>query len=343
MINIYVIKSVHLPMRAKSIDITVNKIRNIMKTQKIDSHIAYITSPTVEDIQANIAEYNKNIDLTEEIEDEDFKKLQTKFNLAQISNLIKHKKAYELIKNSTNKHNLILEDDVILLDDFVNNFNDFLKLLNKIEYDILFTCVSNNNNTTINKRLDIELSTINFKILFAKSSYILTPATAEKLYNYLSTIRFTIKTSLSKYIYDNRNDLQSYVLNKHTLLEGSKLGVFSSMVNPANQQLQNNKYVEMVNLYNKYDTDETIFEDILDFHNKHGKTNPEFQHLIGLMYYKKNDYNKALEYLQDAVINLKKNEGYVPVFNEILNNCINMHKFCQDDIKECFTKPGIYC
>ena len=42
MINIYVIKSDHLPMRAKSIDITVNKIRNIMKAQKIeDTESAY--------------------------------------------------------------------------------------------------------------------------------------------------------------------------------------------------------------------------------------------------------------------------------------------------------------
>lgn len=341
MINIYVIKSEHLPNRSKSIDITINRLCNLMKTQKINSNINYITTPTMEEIQKDIVEYNKQIDLTENIEDEDFKKLQNKFNLAQISNLAKHKKAYELIKNTTNKHNLIIEDDVILLDDFINNFNDFLKLLNKIEYDILFTCISNNNNT--DKRLDIELSTINFKILLSKSSYFLTPATAEKLYNYLSTIRFTIKNSLSKYIYDNKDNLQSYVLNKHTLLEGSKLGFFISTVNPTNQQLQNNKYIEMINLYNKYDSGEVKFEDILDFHTKHGKNNPEFLHLIGLIYYKKNDYNKALEYIQDAVINMKKIEGYIPVFNEILNNCINMHKYCQDDINECFKKPGIYC
>lgn len=340
MINIYIIKSEHLPMRAKSIDITVNKLRSLMKAQKIDSHISYITTPTVEDIQKNINDYNNKIDLTETIEDEDFKKLQNKFNLAQISNLFKHKKAYEFIKNSTNKHNLILEDDVIILDDFINNFNDFLKLLNKIEYDILFTCISNNNG---GKRLDIELSTINFKILLSKSSYVLTPETAEKLCNYLEPIRFTIKHSLSKFIYDNKDTLQSYVLNKHLLLEGSKLGLFISTVNPTNQQLQNNKYIEMINLYNKYDTNEAKFEDILDFYTKNGKTNPEFQHLIGLIYYKKNDYNKALEYLQDAVLNMKKLEGYIPVFNEILNNCINMHKFCQDDITECFKKPGIYC
>jgi hypothetical protein len=340
MINIYIIKSAHLPVRAKSIDITINKIRNMMKSQKIESNVIYITTPSVEEIEKNIEEYNKQINLTENIEDEDFKKLQNKFNLAQISNLIKHRKAYELIKNSNNKHNLIIEDDAVILDDYVNNFNDFLKIINKIEYDILFTCISNNNTTA--KRIEIELSTISFKILLCKSSYFITPSTATKLYDYLQVIRFTLKNSLSKYIYDNRDNLQSYVLNKHTILEGSKIGIFSSTIHPTNPQLQNNNYIEMINLYNKFDTDETIFDEILEFYNKNGKMNPEFQHLVGLLYYKKNDYNKALEYLQDAVMNIKKKEGYIPVFNEILNNCINMHKFCQDDIKDCFNKPGIY-
>ncbi len=341
MINIYVIKSEHLPIRAKSIDITVGKISNLMKLQNIESNITYITKPTTDEIEKNIVEYNKIINLTEEIEDKDFKSLQNKFNLAQISNLMKHKKAYEMIKNSNNTHNLIIEDDVLLLDDYTDNFNDFLKLLNKIEYDILFTCISNNNTKT--KKINIELSSIHFKILMTKSSYLITPSAANKLYNYLETIRFTLKTSLSKYIFDNKNTIQSYILNKHTLLEGSKIGMFSSTVNPTNMQIQNNSYIQMIDLYNKFDTDESIFDETLEYFNKNGKTNPEFQHLIGLMYYKKQDYNKALEYLKNAVFNLKKKEGYVPVFNEILNNTINMHKFCQDDINEYFNKPGIYC
>jgi tetratricopeptide (TPR) repeat protein len=126
-------------------------------------------------------------------------------------------------------------------------------------------------------------------------------------------------------------------------VEGSKMGVFSSVVNPANIQIQNNNFIQMIDMYNNYDNDNSLFDKALDHFNKTGKGNPEFLHLMGLLYYKKNDYNKALEYIKDAVFHFKKKEGYIPQFNEILNNCINMYKFCQDDIKECFTKSSIYC
>jgi GR25 family glycosyltransferase involved in LPS biosynthesis len=341
MINIYVIKSEHLQNRWKSIDITVNKIGNLIQSQKMKYSVITITSPTVEEIEKNIADYNNQINLTEEVADEDFKKLQSKFNLAQLSNLLKHKKAYDLIKKSNNKHNLILEDDVLLPEEHYENFSNCLKLLNNIEYDILFTCVSNNNENA--KKLNIELSTVHFKVLPTKSSYFLTPEMASKLHEYLTIIRFTIKPSLSKYVYDNKNSLQSYILNKHTFVEGSKMGVFSSVVNPANIQIQNTNFIQMIEMYNNYDNDNSLFDKALDHFNKTGKGNPEFLHLMGLLYYKKNDYNKALEYIKDAVFHFKKKEGYIPQFNEILNNCINMYKFCQDDIKECFAKSSIYC
>ena len=340
MINIYVIKSEHLQNRWKSIDITVNKIGNLINSQKMKYAVINITSPSVEEIEKNIAEYNNQINLNEEVEDEDFKKLQSKFNLAQLSNLLKHKKAYELIKNSNNKHNLIIEDDVLLPEEHYDNFNNCLKLLNNIEYDILFTCISNNNEQA--KKINIELSNVHFKVLPTKSSYFLTSEMASKLHDYFKIIRFTIKTSLAKFVFDNKNSLRSYILNKHTFIEGSKMGVFSSVVNPSNFQIQNNNYMKMIEYYNTYDNDNSVFEKALDHFNKFGRDNPEFLHLIGLMYYKRNDYNKAMEYIKDAVFQFKKKEGYIPQFNEILNNSINMYKFCQDDIKDCFNKTSIY-
>ena len=74
----------------------------------------------------------------------------------------------------------------------------------------------------------------------------------------------------------------------------------------------------------------------------YGNDNPEFQHILGLMFYKKNRFSESLDAMKSAIYSFKKNEGYVPQFNEILNNCINMHKFCQTDIENCFTKQSIY-
>jgi hypothetical protein len=63
MINIYVIKSEHLQNRWKSIDITVNKIGNLIQLQKMKYSVINITSPTVEEIEKNIADYNNQINL----------------------------------------------------------------------------------------------------------------------------------------------------------------------------------------------------------------------------------------------------------------------------------------
>jgi len=124
-------------------------------------NIFTITTPTIKDVEDNIAEFNKMINLNpDEIHDNDFKNLQTKFNLAQLSNLYKHKRAYEMIKNSSTKHNLIIEDDIILLPEHTNNFKDFMKKLSTYEYDILLMSVSTNNES---EPMDIVMSTLYLK------------------------------------------------------------------------------------------------------------------------------------------------------------------------------------
>jgi len=336
-IDIYVIKSEHLKLRDKLLKQTLVKIERIMKDNNFKPNIINILTPTMEDIEKDINEHNKHINLNpDDITDEDFKKNQTKFNFAQLSNLYKHKKAYEMIKNTTTKYNFIIEDDIILLDDYVGNFKELMKLLNKIDYDILLTCVHTNNNKP---KLDYLLSSVNHKILSSKNSYFISKDTANKLNDYLDTIRFSIKLSISKYIYDNRETIKSYVLNKHTLLESSKLGLVPTSVNGNNLLIQNNNFIEFVNMLNNNETD---IKKVENYYNTNGRDNCDYQHIMGIIYYKNKMYKEALEMLKSGVYNLKKNEGYIAQFTEILNNCINMHQFCQDDIKDCFTKDGIY-
>jgi GR25 family glycosyltransferase involved in LPS biosynthesis len=344
-IDIYVIKSENLIQRKKGIELTLNKLKTIMKKSSYDVNIIYITSPTDKEIELNLSEYNNKINLKDEIEDNDFKQEQTKFNLAQISNLYKHRKAYEMINNSMAKHNFIIEDDIILLDEYINNFSECLELIKRIEYDILFTCISNNTSTG---KINIELTTTLYKILIMKSSYFINKDTAKKLYDYLDIIRFPIRISISKYIYDNKNTIKSYILNKHTLFEGSKLGIYSSTTKTSNFLIQNNYYIDMINILKELENDNNKDEnnEIINKGIKHcklyGNDNPEFQHLLGLMFYKKNRFLESLETMKSSIYSFKKNEGFVPQFNEILNNCINMHKYCQTDIEECFNKPSIY-
>lgn len=148
-----------------------------------------------------------------------------------------------------------------------------------------------------------------------------------------------MKLSLSKFIFDNKENIKSYILNKHTIFEGSKIGIFPTSVNTNNYLIQNNNYVILANMYNNNEQD-------LNKAHKHymefGRDNPDFLHILGLLYFKNKRYKEAIEYLKLAVINFKKNDGYIIQFNETINNCINIHQLYQDDIKECFNKKGLY-
>ena len=336
-IDIYVIRSEHLKKREPILNNIMNNMIEIMKKNNYTVNTINITTPTINEIETNIGEYNKMINLnSDDIHDEDFKKLQTKFNLAQLSNLYKHKKAYEMIKTSTTKHNFIIEDDIIILQEHINNFTDFMKNLSTYEYDILLMSVSNN---TDNEPLDIVMSTLYFKILISKCAYFVSPSMAEKLFNYLDVIRFTLKLSLSKYIFDNKADICAYILNKHTILEGSKLGVFTSSTNTNNFLLQNINFIKIIEMLNNNETD---IKKIENHYNTYGKDNSDFQHILGLIYFKNNKFKEAVDILKSAIINYKNSDGYMIQNNEILNNAINIYQHYQDDIKDCFTKEGIY-
>ena len=337
-IDIYVIKSDHLKKRNELLLKTLDLIYNIMKKYNYNIKIINITTPTIGDIESNLNEYDKKINLNnDDIIDPDFKAAQVKFNLAQLSNLHKHLHAYDIIKKSKTKHNYIIEDDIILLDDHKNNFDNFIKSLHTFDYDILLTCLAMDTNT--NEKINIIPINTYFKILLTKNSYFITPETAEKISDYMNVIRFPMKLSLSKFIFDNKDNLKLVMLNKHTIFEGSKIGIFPTTVNTNNNLIQNNSYIILANMYNNNETDlDKAYKHYMDF----GRDNSDFLHILGLLYFKNKRYKEAIDFLKLAVINFKKNEGYMCQYNEIINNCINIHQLYQDDIKDCFNKKGLY-
>jgi GR25 family glycosyltransferase involved in LPS biosynthesis len=337
-IDIYVIKSEHLKKRCNMLSSTLDLIYNMMTKYNYKVKIINVLTPTIQDIENNLGEYDKKINLNnDEITDPDFKAAQVKFNLAQLSNLHKHIHAYEIIKKSTTKHNFIIEDDIILLEDHKNNFDDFLKSLHSFDYDVLLTCLAMNEDNK--SKINIIPIKNYFKILLTKNSYFITPSTAEKLSEYMNVIRFPMKLSLSKFLFDNKDTLKLYILNKHTIFEGSKLGLFPTSVNTNNYLLQNNSYITLATMYNNNEQDlNKVYKHYMDF----GKDNPDFLHILGLLYYKNKRYKEAIDFLKLAVINFKKNDGYMVQYNETINNCINIHQLYQDDIKDCFNKKGLY-
>ena len=344
---IHLIHTPTLVERKKYLNGTIDYIKNVGEKNNYTIKINIITDPNIEYIDKSIDEFNKRVNYDKE-DDEEFNKTIQKLNSPQISNIEKHRVAFFNInhianlplKNDKDLH-LILEDDVVISHEYTKNFEKLLENIENItEWDILFTCLSNKNEV----ESDITLidSRESFKILLSKSSYFIRPTLADKLNEYLKTFKYNLKVGLSKYIWDNK-DIKSCIVNRHIFLEGSKLGLLLSSVNNNNVLYQNNDFINLARLTNVEDISESVFKDALDIYKRlENLNNADIQHTMGILYYKMKDYNKSKKLLSDSVINMKKNNGYLTNSSEILNNCINMHQYDQDDLEECIKNKGKY-
>jgi hypothetical protein len=340
-INIYLITSEHLKIRFNHLNHQIVKLKGIFDKLDINYNFIQINTPTNKEIENAIDKYKERVNLNkDEITDDDFKNLITPLNTNQLSNFSKQQKALEMIKNSNVKINYIIEDDIMIIDEFIDNFIKLLEKIKTLDFDILLTAIAINDTTNEDKFLN---SYDCFKVLIAKSSYFITNKCAEKLFEYLNKIKFTYKLSLSHFIWENKKDIKSFVYNKNLLFEGSKIGLFTSNTNSNNFLYQNGEYIKLTQIVgnNEY-IEDSVVKQAESIYNSSGKNNPDFQHTMGLIYYKNKDYKRAKEMLIDAVLNLKKADGYISQQNETLNNCINMHQFEQSDIDNVLKLNGVY-
>jgi len=339
-IDVYIITSEHLKFRFSSLNQQIAKLKTILDNNDFKFNFHQINNPSHQEIEKNIKDYKDIVEINKDvINDEDFKNLVIPLNTNQISNFLKHKKALELIKKSNNKFNLIIEDDFIIIDDFINNFNEVLSYIKNGNYDIIFTSISMNED----KPNEFKQTTDFFKIIVAKSSYFITNSCAYKLLDFTTKVRFTYKINLSYFIWNNKETIKSLVFNKNVCFEGSKIGLYPTSTANNNFLYQNSEFVRLNSIIaNKEEVTNEEIKEAEEIYEKSGKNNCDFQHILALAYFKNKDYTKAKTMMIDAVNNLKKNNGLVNQQNEILNNCINIHKFAQNDIENCLKFDGIY-
>jgi GR25 family glycosyltransferase involved in LPS biosynthesis len=344
-LNIYLIHSSELKSRIKYINSTIDMIKKIAEENNYQIKVIIVNDPNKEFIENNIEFYNKSVkyDKEEGIKaDEEFNKLITNLNVLQISNIEKHKAVYKVLQKEDELH-FIIEDDVLVGEDYLNNIRELFKnLKNKFlkEWDILFTCIASINNQSI----ELIDSRIQYKFLLAKSSYFIKPKLAAKLYEYLQIYKYNLKTAISKYIWDNK-DVKSYVLNKHVFLEGSKMGLFPSSLNSQNFLFQNINFVQLTRITNSDHITDEMFNEAEKIYNNPNiiqMKSPDFIHSMGLLYYKRKNYEKAKSFMLESCEKLYEQNGFVPKSSEILNNAINMYQYDQYMLEECKNKKSKY-
>ena len=346
-LNIYVVYSEELENRHGTINSSLSLIKDICVQKNIEMKLNIISEPGKEHINKHINTFNTRVNYDKFADNNIYNDLIMPLNVCQISNFEKHRYIYKLILENTNDISnvddlhLIIEDDIIILKDYINNINEFIDDLNSSQnddWDILFTCLNVVNNPA--KYINInEL----YNIIISKSCYVIkNRELCEKLYEATNTFKLNIKLTLSKLIKDSNYKALSY--NKITFIEGSKLGLYPSSVNPNNYLFLNNNYIELKKISEKKElTEDDIITAEKIYSNSQNINSIDIQNIMGTIYYNYKNYKKAKEYMYTSLNNLKKCKGYtIMKNNEILSNTINIYKYDQDLLEECIASKSKY-
>jgi hypothetical protein len=337
-INIIVIYTISLSNRTQYINSTLTFLKNICEKYNLKVNIIIVDSPNNNDILSDSEKYNKRVNY-DKIENCKYNNNIIPLNPNQISNIEKQRNA--LLKVKENEYNLIIEDDVIISKDYIDNIELLIKNINILEnLDILIT-----SDFIYNENENIELLFFKEydKILISKSSYFINKKTADKLFESTNIFKYDYKVSLTKFLINNEDNMDSRILNKCTFLEGSKVGIFGTSLKNKNFLSQNSQYIELAKLVNLNIIDDNIIKNATDIYKLlENLENPEIDHLYALVHYKSNDINNTKKYLNKAIINMKKNNNYCSKSNEILNNAINIYKLDQEYFEECINLKSKY-
>jgi hypothetical protein len=352
-LNIYIVYSEELENRHTTINSSISLIKDICMQKNIEAKINVISEPGKEHINKYITTFNSRVNYDKFAGNNIYNELITPLNVCQISNFEKHRYIYKLILENTkeseaNELHLIIEDDIIVLKDYIANITELIEdLANTANeaantadaaWDILFTCLNVVNNPA--KYINInEL----YNIIISKSCYIIrNREMCAKLYEATNTFKLNIKLTLSKFLKDNNYIAKSY--NKITFIEGSKLGLYPSAVNPNNYLFLNNNYIALKQLSEKKDlTEDDIKKAEQIYSESLNIQSIDIQNLMGIIYFNYKNYKKAKEYMTTSLNNLKNCKGYsIMKNNEILSNTINIYKYDQDLLAECIVAKSKY-
>jgi hypothetical protein len=341
-LNIYIIYSEELENRHGTINSSINLIKSICIEKNMEVSINIISEPSKDYVNKCINSFNTRVNYDKFTENTIYNDLITPLNVNQISNFEKHRYIYKYILDNfkstdVNDIHLIMEDDIIILNDYINNIKELIDDLKALDvddlnkWDFLFTCLNVSNNPA--RYVDInEL----YNIIISKSCYIIRNRDiCEELYNNTNIFKLNLKLTLSKIIKDKKYKALSF--NKITFVEGSKLGVYTTSVNYNNYLYLNNNYIALKKLSEKTNlTDDDITNAEKIYNDSLNIPSVDIQNIMGIIYYNYKDYKRAKEYMCLSLNNLKRCKGYsIMKNNEIFSNTINIYKYDQDLLEEC--------
>ena len=282
-ITVYFIHSKELSIRKPMCEKLVKTLES-----SFDVSVKYIEDDDPSDI--DMAKIQSCVRLDKPGTNDIFDALVKNLHVRQLSNSLKHYKAYQMIHESDDDYSLVLEDDVLFSDNVNKELLNAISCIKKMKerWHILFTGMPRPVNTAIDKPV-IDTSEI-FKILPVCDSYFVNKKTVKELFDAFAPIRYLTNIQLS-YIIEHKN-IKTFMYSPNIFIDGSKYGVFLSSIESNNKLFLNNEYNKLVGLVNKKEYSE---EDHLEIgtlrKNMQFATHPDIEFQFGLY----ESYNKNHE------------------------------------------------
>lgn len=247
-----------------------------------------------------------------------FSKFVQPLNINNISNYLKHVRAFELIVKADRK-SIVLEDDVIIADDMEQLIEKLLKNDNDIVFcgqpfvetpTESFTPLKNFNDMTL---------------LPSCESYLIQPKIAAIILKCMLPIVYNTNIAISYAI--NANKLSACKMYPNIFIDGSKIGKYSSHINTNNILLYNSSYNELYKIIQSTSKDMDNFNQI--FENATHNDSPDMLYLKGLMYLKINKLKEA-KILFDVIFEHHcKHKCTLNKSSSFMQNYINMFRVMQ--------------
>jgi len=251
-------------------------------------------------------------------------------HIFQLSNALKHYKALEEISKNSNDDdiNIILEDDILYEDKVCMMIEKLIADLPE-KYNIMFLSLPNNLDEA-RKKQGIKHQNTNelFRVLPYCDSYMVSKEAATILYDNYLPIKYINNIQLSYVI--EKIKLQTLIVLPNIFMDGSKYGLFLSVLNPNNVLLFNNDYMKLKSLILKPELNNEEKKEIMKiFETSMIANNPDMMHLKALYNINQKKYKEAESIFENA---LKVYQAYNCVVNHessFLKDYIRLYKHLQ--------------
>lgn len=252
----------------------------------------------------------------------------------QLSNSLKHYKVLEEIskESSVDDINLVLEDDILYEDKMCMLLDKLISDLPQL-YDIIFLGLPSNIDPK--KRNTVRFQNTNEvfpRVLPYCDSYIVSKETATKLYENYLPIKFVNNVQLSMIM--EKTKKTGIIAIPNIFMDGSKFGVFLSLLTPNNLLLFNNEYMRVKAGLSNYEQitkeEKTVLEKL--FKDSQLNSHPDFMHLKA-QFLSKNGKQKEAETVYETALKIyQMNNCIVNHESQFLKDYIRMYKDMQTDI-----------